>query len=308
MSQPNGRGDHCEPWVGIYTALVTPFRADLSVDEESLARLIEHQIDGDVDGVVPCGTTGEAATLTNKEHATVIEKIIELVDGRMPVLAGVGGNNTDNVIRLSRQAKSAGADGVLAVAPYYNKPTQAGMFQHFSKIADSVSIPLVLYNVPGRTSSNILPETVLRLAEHGNIEGIKEASGSLPQVMEILAGRPGGFRLLSGEDNLVFPTLCLGGDGVISVVSNQVPGPMSEMVHSALDGEYKRAQKLHFRLLALMEANFIETNPIPVKAGLAMMGLLEEYYRLPLVPLAPEHRAQLRKQMEKLGLLSEQSA
>ncbi|MFQ5743114.1 MAG: 4-hydroxy-tetrahydrodipicolinate synthase [Acidobacteriota bacterium] len=292
-----------ERWRGTFTALVTPFRADLSVDEERLGELVERQVEGKVAGLVPCGTTGEAATLTNEEHLRVVELVTERAAGRLPVLAGVGGNNTDNVILLARKTESLGAQGVLAVAPYYNKPTQEGMFQHFTKIADSIGIPLILYNVPGRTSSNILPATVLRLAEHDNIHGIKEASGSLPQVMEILAGRPAGFRLLSGEDNLTLAMLGLGADGVVSVASNEVPLLMSEMVRAARAGDLQAARAQHFRLLDLMNANFIETNPIPVKAALAMMGLIEEHYRLPLVPMEAQHREQLRGHLQGLGLI-----
>ena len=290
-------------WRGTFTALVTPFAADGSVDEERLANLVEFQIEGKVEGLVPCGTTGEAATMTNEEHMRVVEFVIDKVTGRVPVLAGVGGNDTRNVILLSRGAQQLGASGVLAVAPYYNKPTQAGMLEHFSTIADAIEIPLVLYNVPGRTSSNILPATVLKLAEHKNIAAIKEASGNLSQVMAILADRPDGFRLLSGEDDLTFAVVCLGGDGVISVVSNEVPDLMSRMVRHALAGELDEARQQHYRLLGLMDANFIETNPIPVKAALAIMGLIEEHYRLPLVPMSDENRAKLRDELLDLQLL-----
>ena len=290
-------------WQGTYTALVTPFKSDLSVDEQGLARLVEFQIEGQVEGLVPCGTTGEAATLTNKEHVEILERVIRLVDGRVPILAGVGGNNTDNVLLLSREAEALGTDGVLAVAPYYNKPTPEGMVRHFSAIADAVQIPLILYNVPGRTSSNLLPATVLRLAEHGNIEGIKEASGNLDQVMEILAARPSDFRVLSGDDSLTFPMVALGGDGVVSVVSNEIPRPMSEMVRTALSGDLEKARELHYRLLGLMSANFLESNPIPVKAALAMMGFIEEHYRLPLVPMEGERREELSVHLAALGLL-----
>ena len=290
-------------WRGTFTALVTPFGADGSVDEERLAKLVEFQIEGKVEGLLPCGTTGEAATMTNEEHLRVVEVVIETVAGRVPVLAGVGGNDTRNVILLSVEAERMGAAGVLAVAPYYNKPTQAGMLAHFAAIADAIEIPLVLYNVPSRTSSNILPATALELAEHPNIVAIKEASGSLSQVMEILAHRPTGFRVLSGEDDLTFPMVCLGGDGVVSVVSNEVPDLMSRMVRLALAGELDEARALHYRLLGLMKVNFIETNPIPVKAALAMMGLIDEHYRLPLVPMSEENRAKLRDELGALELL-----
>ena len=293
-----------EQWRGTFTALVTPFSGDGSIDVQALERLVEMQLDGVVEGVVPCGTTGEAATLTNDEHMRVIRQVIELAGGRATVLAGVGGNDTRNVILLAKQAQELEADGVLAVAPYYNKPTQAGMRAHFEQIADSVDIPLILYNVPGRTSSNILPDTVLRLAEHPNIHGIKEASGNLGQVMAILGGRPAGFSVLSGEDDLTLAMICLGGDGVVSVVSNEVPGPMSDMVRAALAGDLEAARSEHFRLLDLMNANFIESNPIPAKAAMAMMGLLEENYRLPLVAMDPANREKLRQVLLNLDLIA----
>lgn len=292
-----------EPWRGTFTALVTPMAADGAVDRQALKRLVEMQIEGGVDGIVPCGTTGEAATLTTDEHVDVIAQITEFTDGRAAVLAGIGGNNTRNVIALGQRAAAAGVDGVLAVAPYYNKPTQAGMLAHFRAVADAVDAPVVLYNVPSRTSSNILPETVLQLADHDNIVAIKEASGSLSQAMAIIRSRPDGFAVLSGEDDLTLAMICVGGDGVISVVSNEVPGPMSDMVRKALAGDLEGARELHYRLLGLMNVNFVETNPIPVKAALAMMGLVEESYRLPLVPLAAASRDKLVAELEQLGLI-----
>ena len=290
-------------WQGTYTALVTPFADNGVVDEDALCALVDWQLESGVEGLVPCGTTGEAATMTNDEHIAVVETVVARVNGRAHVLAGVGGNDTRNTTLLSERAREAGADGVLAVAPYYNKPTQAGMIAHFRAIADAVDIPLVLYNVPSRTSSNLLPDTVLQLAEHPNIVAIKEASGDLGQVMEILSGRPAGFSVLSGEDHLTLATICLGGEGVVSVVSNEVPAEMSNMVRQALAGELDRARDIHYRLLGLMNANFIETNPIPAKAALAMMGRSGENYRLPLVPMAPENRAKLAAVLEKLGLI-----
>ncbi len=289
-------------WRGTFTALVTPFNADGSVDVEGLHRTIGMQIGGGVEGLLPCGTTGEAATLTNEEHLGVVEAVIEAAAGRAVILAGVGGNDTRNVINLGRRAATAGADGILAVAPYYNKPTQRGMLAHFTAIADAVPTPMVLYNVPGRTSSNILPETVLQLAEHPNIVAIKEASGDLGQVMAILAGKPTGFDVLSGEDDLTLAMICLGASGVISVVSNEVPDAMSDMVRLALAGDLDEARSAHYRLLELMKANFIETNPIPVKAALAMMGVIGEHYRLPLVPMAPDNRRRLATVLTKMGL------
>ena len=290
-------------WNGTYTALATPFTADGEIDHDLLCDLVDWQLQSGVDGIVPCGTTGEASTMTNDEHTGVIESVVARVNGQAKVLAGVGGNDTRNVTILASRALEMGADGVLAVAPYYNKPTQAGMVAHFTAIADTVDIPLVLYNVPGRTSSNILPATVLRLAEHPNIVGIKEASGDLGQVMTILAGRTKGFSVLSGEDDLTLAMISLGAEGVISVVSNEVPNEMSKMVRYALNGDLDLAREIHYRLLGLMNANFIETNPIPVKAALAMMGRIGENYRLPLVPMAPVNRAKLADELKELGLI-----
>jgi len=290
-------------WRGTLTALVTPFAADGAVDENALRALVDWQLKSGVEGIVPCGTTGEAATMTNDEHMGVIETVVSQVDGSAKVLAGVGGNDTRNVTLLGARAREMGADGILAVAPYYNKPTQAGMVAHFLAIAEAVEIPLILYNVPSRTSSNLLPDTVLQLAEHPNIVGIKEASGDLGQVMQILAGRPAGFSVLSGEDHLTLAMISLGAEGVVSVVSNEVPAEMSDMVRRALAGELDRAREIHYRLLGLMNANFIETNPVPAKAALVMMGRIEENYRLPLVPMAPENRARLGAELEKLGLI-----
>ena len=290
-------------WDGTYTALVTPFTADGAINNDLLCDLVDWQLQSGVDGIVPCGTTGEASTITNDEHASVIEAVVTRVNGQAKVLAGVGGNDTRNVTILASRALEIGADGVLAVAPYYNKPTQAGMVAHFTAIANTVDIPLVLYNVPGRTSSNILPATVLRLAEHPKIVGIKEASGDLGQVMTILAERTKGFSVLSGEDDLTLAMISLGAEGVISVVSNEVPNEMSKMVRYALNGKLDLAREIHYRLLGLMNANFIETNPIPVKAALAMMGRIGENYRLPLVPMAPVNRAKLADELKELGLI-----
>lgn len=292
-----------ETWRGTFTALVTPFRADQSIDEASLRDLVGDQVAGKVEGIVACGTTGEAPTLTNDEHVRVVELVVGAAARRVPVMAGVGGNNTANVLRLATESERLGADAVLITCPYYNKPTQEGMYLHFATVADAIDIPVFLYNVPGRTCSNLHPDTSLRLAEHDNIRGIKEASGSLPQVMEILAGRPEGFRVLSGDDALALPMLALGADGVVSVVSNEVPLLMSNMVREGLSGDLNAARQLHERLLGLMNANFLETNPIPVKAALAMMGKIEESYRLPLCPLSEDHRILLEDELRHLELL-----
>ena len=294
-----------EPWQGTYTAVVTPFSADGSVDEQALERLVDLQVDGGVEGIVPCGTTGESVTLSGEEQLRVIQVVRDRADTRVRVIAGVGGNGTEKVVAQARAVASLGVDGILSVVPYYNKPTQEGMFRHFSELADAIEIPVIVYNVPGRTSVNLLPATLMRLAEHENIHGVKEASGNLIQVMEILSRRPDGFSVFSGEDNLTLPILALGGDGAISVVSNEVPMLMSRMVREALAGRLPDAREIHFRLLGLMNANFIETNPIPVKAALAMMGLIGEHYRLPLVPMSAENRSRLRKQLLQLELVEE---
>ncbi len=292
-----------EEWQGTFTAVVTPFNPDGTLDEKSLRKLVDFQVDGGVEGLVPCGTTGESVTMSLEEQKRVVRVVLEQVDGRVAVVAGAGGNATEKVVTAAREMESLGADAILSVVPYYNKPTQEGMFQHFSKVADAVSVPVILYNVPGRTSSNMLPDTVLRLAEHENVKAVKEASGNLVQVMEILRGAPEGFRVLSGEDNLTFPLLSLGGHGVISVVSNEVPMMMSRMVRDGLSGNWNDARDLHYKLLGLMNTNFIETNPTPVKAALAMMGLIQEAYRLPLVPMKEDNRERLRDHLVTLELV-----
>lgn len=297
--------DMLEAWKGTYTAIVTPFMPEGGIDEKSLRKLVDFQVDGGVEGIVPCGTTGESATMNLDEQKEVVRTVLEQVEGRVLVLAGAGGNSTSQVTLIAREMESLGVDGILSVVPYYNKPTQDGMFQHFTRVADAVAIPVILYNVPSRTGSNMLPETALRLAEHENVAGIKEASGNLLQVMEIIQGAPEQFRVLSGEDNLTFPLLGLGGDGVISVVANEVPMMMSRMVRDSLAGNWDEARKIHYELLGLMNVNFVESNPIPAKAALAMMGMIEECYRMPLVPLKDESRAKLRRELVKLELISE---
>jgi 4-hydroxy-tetrahydrodipicolinate synthase len=293
---------------GCATALVTPFTADGAIDEAALTRLIEYQLSGGVKLLVPCGTTGESATMTEEEDQRVIKRTIELARGRARVIAGTGSNSTAAAIDNSRIARNLGADAVLVVAPFYNKPTQQGLYAHFRAIAETVELPIVIYNVPGRTSCNISADTTLRLARDcENIVAVKEASGNLSQIMEILRERPDGFRVLSGDDALTFPMIALGADGLISVASNEAPELMARMVDLALDGKWSEARKLHYRLLPLMEVNFIESSPGPVKAGLAMMNLIGETYRLPLVPIQEKSRAQLRVVLAELGLLKEAS-
>ena len=291
-------------WRGTFTAIVTPFKRDGSLDEAALRTLVDRQIEGGVDGIVPCGTTGESVTMSTAERIRVIEIVQEQSNDRVRVLAGAGGNSTAAVVTLAKQIDRVSVDGILIVVPYYNKPTQEGLYQHFATVADAVAAPVVMYNVPGRTSANMTAETALRLAEHGNIVGTKEASGALTQVMEIIRGAPAGFSILSGDDNLAVPIIALGGHGVVSVVSNEAPAMMSEMVRSALEGKMTEARELHYKLLGLMNVNFIETNPIPVKAALAMMGLIEEQYRLPLVPMAEANREKLHLELMKLDLVA----
>jgi len=290
---------------GCATALVTPFTTTGAMDEAALRRLIEHQIAGGVKLLVPCGTTGESATMTEAEDQQVIKLTIETAKGRARVIAGTGSNSTAAAIEYSQQARALGADAVLVVAPFYNKPTQDGLYAHFRAIAEAVGdLPVVIYNVPGRTSSNITSHTTLRLArEVENIVAVKEASGNLGQIMEILRGRPEGFRVLSGDDSFTFPMIALGADGLISVASNEAPDLMSQMVELALAGNWNEARQLHYKLLPLMDVNFIESSPGPVKAALAMMGMIEESYRLPLVPIQEQSKVRVRSVLTELGLL-----
>jgi 4-hydroxy-tetrahydrodipicolinate synthase len=293
---------------GCATALVTPFTSDGAIDEAALTRLIEYQLNNGVRLLVPCGTTGESATMTEEEDQRVISRAIELARSRAKVIAGTGSNSTAVAIENSKIAEKLGADAVLVVAPFYNKPTQHGLYAHFRAVAEAVDVPVVIYNVPGRTSCNIAAETTLKLARDcENIVAVKEASGNLSQIMEILRGRPAGFNVLSGDDAITFALIALGGDGLISVASNQAPELMSRLVDLALAGKWGEARELHYRLLPLMETNFIESSPGPVKAGLAMMNLIGENYRLPLVPIQESSRNKLRAVMTELGLLKEAS-
>jgi 4-hydroxy-tetrahydrodipicolinate synthase len=294
---------------GCATALVTPFKSDGAVDVELLRSLIEYQIAGGVRVLVPCGTTGESATMTDEEDQLVIGTTVEVARGRAKVVAGTGSNATSAAIQYSQTARDLGVDGVLSVAPYYNKPTQEGLYAHFKAVAESVpGLPVVIYNVPGRTSSTIAAQTTLRLARDcENIVAVKEASGNLSLIMEILRERPEGFRVVSGDDSFTLAIIALGGDGLISVASNEVPDLMSRMVDLALAGDWEEARALHYRLLPLMETNFIESSPGPVKAAMAMMGLLEENFRLPLVPVQEKSRVRLHEVLIDLGVLKETS-
>ncbi len=285
---------------GCGTALVTPFKANGKLDEEGLRRLVDFQIREGIDFLVPCGTTGENPTLTLEEHLRVVEIVVEQSRGKVPIIAGAGGYNTAKVIEMASKVADLGVDGLLSVTPYYNKPTQEGLYQHYKTIAEAVNLPIVLYNVPGRTSTNLLPDTVVRLSEIDNIIGIKEASGNIGQIGELAVKVPKDFKIISGDDANTLPIISLGGVGLISVVSNQVPRMMVELVHLCLKGNFRKAMELQRKLYKLMKLNFVETNPIPVKAGLAMMGLIEEKYRLPLVPMKNENREKLRVALEEL--------
>ena len=288
---------------GAMVAIVTPFK-DGKVDEATLRELIEFQIANGTHGIVPCGTTGESATLSFEEHERVIEITVEQVNKRIPVIAGTGSNNTAEAILLTRHAKSAGADGALMISPYYNKPTQEGLYQHFKTVAAAVAIPIIVYNIPGRTAVNIEADTLARLAKIDNIVGVKEASGSMKQITDIIARCGDDFAVLSGEDFLTFPLLCVGGHGVISVTSNVVPRDMAELTNLFFAGKFQQAQKLYYRLLPLCHALFYETNPAPVKAALAMMNKIEsDEVRLPLVAMSQVNRDRLRKDLQAYGLL-----
>lgn len=288
---------------GAFTALLTPFR-DGKVDEEAFRRLIEQQIEQGIHGLVPCGTTGESATLSHAEHEAVIRICVEQTRGRVPVVAGAGSNNTSEAIALTRFAQSVGADGVLHITPYYNKPTQEGLYRHFKAIAEAVEIPCILYNVPGRTSCNMLPETVARLArEFPNIVGIKEATGDMAQGAKVIELCPESFRVLSGDDLTDFPLFALGGCGVISVTANIAPGAVASMWNAWTAGNVEEARRIHYRLLPLHRAMFMETNPIPVKTAAAMLGLMPLELRLPLVEMAPANRDKLAETLKAGGCL-----
>lgn len=289
---------------GCGTALVTPFRRDTSLDEAALRRLVRRQVGGGIHFLVPCGTTGENPTLSRREHLRVVEITLEEAQGKVPVLAGAGGYNTAEVIELAREIQALGADGLLSVTPYYNKPTPEGLYQHFRAIAAATRLPIVVYNVPGRTGTNVDATTLARLATLENVVGVKEASGNISQMAAICHAAPDTFAVLSGDDSVTLPLMALGGRGVISVVSNEIPAEMSQLASLCLDGDFARAREIHRRYLPLMEINFVESNPGPVKAALAMMGLIEPVYRLPMVPPQPAHQAKIEKVLESLGLLA----
>jgi 4-hydroxy-tetrahydrodipicolinate synthase len=291
-------------FTGCGTALVTPFRPDLSLDEVVLRALVNRQIDAGIDFLVPCGTTGESPTLTHEEHLRVVEITVQEARGRIPILAGAGGYDTAEVIRVTSELKSIGVSGILSVTPYYNKPTQEGLYQHFRAIAESTSLPIVVYSVQPRTAVNVEPATVARLSEIKNIVGIKEASGSISQMASILARASESFLVLSGDDAVTLPLIALGGRGVISVVSNQIPAEFGQLTRAALNGDFGRARQLQRKYQALMEINFVETSPGPVKFAMARMGLLEPVWRLPMVPPQSSSQQKIETVLESLGLLA----
>ena len=296
------------PWTGCGTALVTPFTRDQAVDEAAVRRLARRQIDAGIHFLVPVGTTGESPTLSEDERVRVVELVVEEAAGRVPVLAGAGGYNTREVIHVGRRMKNAGAAGLLSVTPYYNKPTPEGLFQHYSAIAGEVGLPTIVYNVPGRTGVNVDVATLVRLAGVPNIVGVKEASGNVTQMCEICRGVPDSFLVLSGDDALTLPLMAVGGHGIISVASNEAPAAMARMVEHAEANDFASARRIHTRLMPLLTANFVEANPIPVKAAMAQMGLLEEVYRLPMVPPRPESRRRIAEALAAARLEQDAAA
>jgi 4-hydroxy-tetrahydrodipicolinate synthase len=291
-------------WTGVGTALVTPFGQSGSIDESAVRRLVARQIEGGVQFLVPCGTTGESPTLTRDEHLRVVALVVQEAARRVPVLAGAGGYNTHEVAELARACEAIGANGILSVTPYYNKPTQSGLIRHYETIAAATSLPIVLYNVPGRTGCNIEPKTVARLAAVPNIVAVKEASGNMTQICEVCRLVPDDFIVLSGDDAMTLPAMAIGAQGIISVVSNVSPDGMVSMVQAAERGDFESARKAHQRLLPLMLVSFVESNPIPVKAAMAMMGLLEEVYRLPMVPPSDASRARISEVLNALEMVA----
>jgi 4-hydroxy-tetrahydrodipicolinate synthase len=293
---------------GCGTAIITPFQADQSLDEAALRATVKRQIDAGIDFLVPCGTTGESPTLTRKEHLRVVEITLEEAKGKVLVVAGAGGYNTAEVIELSKQVEELGADGLLSVTPYYNKPTQEGLYQHYSAVAKSTKLPIIVYSVQGRTGVNVEPATLKRLAAIDNIVAVKEASGNINQIGAVINQLPHSFHVLSGDDSMTLPLLSLGGKGLISVASNEIPAEMTELVRRGLQGDFAGARTIHHKYLALMDINFVESNPIPVKAAMAMMGLCQPVWRLPLVPPSDAARTKIEAVLEPLGLLAKATA
>ncbi len=289
-------------FTGCGTALVTPFRRDLSLDEPKLRDLIRRQIDAGINFLVPCGTTGESPTLTREEHLRVVQVAVEEAAGKTPVLGGAGGYNTHEVIELGRELKRIGVDGILSVTPYYNKPTQEGLYQHYKAIAEAVPLPMVVYSVQGRTGVNVEPATLGRLAQIKNIVGVKEASGNISQMANVIQEVPEDFIVLSGDDAITIPLIALGGRGVVSVASNEIPAEMTAIAQACLRNDFATARQIQRRFLPLLNANFVESNPIPVKAAMALMGLLEPVFRLPLVPPSAANLSKIEKVLEACGI------
>ena len=287
---------------GCGTALVTPFRQDFSIDERAMRRLVRRQVDAGVNFLVPCGTTGESPTLSREETLRVAEITVNEAQGRIPVMAGAGGYNTAEVVALARELESLGVDGLLSVTPYYNRPTQEGLYQHYKAIANAVSLPIFIYSIQKRTGVNVEPATLKRLAEIENIAGVKEASGDIAQMASILGHLAADFTVFSGDDAIALPLIALGGRGVISVAANEIPAEMTRLAQLCLADDFEAARRLQRKYLPLMEVNFVETNPVPVKAAMAAMGLLEPVWRLPLVPPKPEAMEKIRRVVESLGL------
>ena len=290
-------------FTGCGTALVTPFRKDLSLDEDALRRLVRRQIDAGIDFLVPCGTTGESPTLTRREHLQVVAITLEEAKGKVPVVAGAGGYNTAEVIHLAKELDTMGVAGILSVTPYYNKPTQEGLYQHYKAIASAIRLPIIVYSVQGRTGINVEPATLKRLADIDNIAGVKEASGNIAQIAAILNQVPERFSVLSGDDALTIPVIALGGKGLISTAGNEIPGAMTQIVRCAIDNDFPAARAIYRKYLPLMEVNFVESNPIPVKAAMALMGLLEPVWRLPLVPPSAANQSKIETVLRSLALL-----
>jgi 4-hydroxy-tetrahydrodipicolinate synthase len=288
---------------GCGTALITPFRQDLSLDEDAMRRLVERQVQAGIDFLVPCGTTGESPTLTRAEHLRVVEITLEVAKGKVPVVAGAGGYNTAEVIELAHELQHMGVDGILSVTPYYNKPTQEGLYQHYKAIAGAVKLPVIVYNVQGRTGVNVETATLKRLSEIDNIVGVKEASGNIGQMAAVCHNMRANFAILSGDDAITIPLISLGGCGLISVASNEIPAQMTKLTNLAMEGDFPGARAMQKEWLPLMDVNFVESNPIPVKAAMAMMGLIEPAYRLPMCPPQPQNQAKIEAVLKSAGLL-----
>jgi 4-hydroxy-tetrahydrodipicolinate synthase len=295
-------------FTGCGTALVTPFRRDFTLDEAALRRLVRRQIEAGIDFLVPCGTTGENPTLQRAEHLRVVEIALEEAQGKVPVVAGAGGYNTAEVIELAREVEAVGASGILSVTPYYNKPSQEGLYQHYKAIAAAVRLPIIVYSVQSRTGVNVEPATFKRLSEIDNIVGVKEASGNIAQISAIVAQTPARFHVLSGDDMLALPAIAVGGRGLISTTSNEIPAEMARLVRCCLENDFAAARELQKKYLPLIEVNFVESNPMPVKAAMALMGLLEPVWRLPMVAPKTENLARIQKVLESLGLLHAHAA